>query len=73
MQCLITRTVIQDLLSIRVSTQGMAYPMTGLLNPQLAGKLLAQTFKMRKHLALHLLAKLRENSKAILKTYKLFV
>jgi len=39
MQCLKTRTAIQDLLFIRVSTHSTAYPKTGLLNPQLAGKL----------------------------------
>lgn len=39
MQCLKTRTAIQDHLYIRMSTQGTAHPKIGLLNPQLVGKL----------------------------------
>jgi hypothetical protein len=39
MQFLKTRTTLQDLLYVRMSTPGIAYPKTGLLNPQLAGKL----------------------------------
>jgi len=58
MQCLKTMTAIQDLLSIRVSTHGIAYPKNGLLKPTATGQV-ARPFKMRKHLGVHPLAKFR--------------